>query len=116
MENLGIFYDHLVYFTAVGNILRPFGKFCGHLVIRFGTFCQEKSGNPAKYRPFHSPQWMLKFSPVSAKKVVYQEVFFPPHEDVVGLGESVVVEGVRVERFGLLAERNEFALKLKKRH
>jgi hypothetical protein len=25
MENLGIFYDHLVYFTAIGNILWPFG-------------------------------------------------------------------------------------------
>jgi hypothetical protein len=32
MENVGIFYDHLVYFTAVGNILWPFGIFCGHLV------------------------------------------------------------------------------------
>jgi hypothetical protein len=27
MENLGIFYDHLVYFTAIGNILWPFGMF-----------------------------------------------------------------------------------------
>jgi hypothetical protein len=32
MENLGIFYDYLVYFTAVGNILGPFDIFCGHLV------------------------------------------------------------------------------------
>jgi hypothetical protein len=32
MENLGIFYDHLVYLTAIGNILWPFGIFCGHLV------------------------------------------------------------------------------------
>jgi hypothetical protein len=24
MENLGILYDHLVYFTAIGNTLRPF--------------------------------------------------------------------------------------------
>jgi hypothetical protein len=32
MENLGIFYDHLVYFTAIGNMLWPFGVFCGHLV------------------------------------------------------------------------------------
>jgi hypothetical protein len=24
MENLGIFYDHLVYFTAIRNILWPF--------------------------------------------------------------------------------------------
>jgi hypothetical protein len=43
-----IFYNHLVYFTAIGNILWPFGKFCGHLVYfpRFGILCQQKSGNP----------------------------------------------------------------------
>jgi hypothetical protein len=32
-RDLGIFYDHLVYFTAIGNILRPFGIFCGILVF-----------------------------------------------------------------------------------
>jgi hypothetical protein len=32
MENLGIFYDHQVYFTAIENILWPFGIFCGNLV------------------------------------------------------------------------------------
>jgi hypothetical protein len=32
MENLGVFYDHLVYFTAIGNTVWPFGIFCGHLV------------------------------------------------------------------------------------
>jgi hypothetical protein len=32
MENLGIFYDHLVYFSTIENILCPFGIFCGHLV------------------------------------------------------------------------------------
>jgi hypothetical protein len=31
-ENLDIFYDHFVYFTAIGNILWPFGIFCGNLV------------------------------------------------------------------------------------
>jgi hypothetical protein len=31
-ENLGMFYDHLVYGTAIGNILRIFGIFCGPLV------------------------------------------------------------------------------------
>jgi hypothetical protein len=48
MENLGIFYDHLVYFTATGNILWPFGIFYGHLVYctRWGILYQEKSGNP----------------------------------------------------------------------
>jgi hypothetical protein len=55
MENLGIFYDHLVYFTPMGNILWPFGIFCGNLeyfvviwyiFTRFGILEQEKSGNP----------------------------------------------------------------------
>jgi hypothetical protein len=48
MENIGIFYDHLVYFTAIENILWPFHIYCGHLVYfpRFGTLYQEKSGNP----------------------------------------------------------------------
>jgi hypothetical protein len=32
MGDVGIFYDHLVYFTAVWYILWPFGIFCGHLV------------------------------------------------------------------------------------
>jgi hypothetical protein len=32
MENVGVFYVHLVYFTSFGNILCPFGIFCGHLV------------------------------------------------------------------------------------
>jgi hypothetical protein len=31
-ENLGILYEHLVYLTSIGNILWPFGIFCGHLV------------------------------------------------------------------------------------
>jgi hypothetical protein len=43
MENIAIFYDHLVYFTAFGNILWPFGIFCGNLVYFLD---QEKSGNP----------------------------------------------------------------------
>jgi phosphotransferase system glucose/maltose/N-acetylglucosamine-specific IIC component len=35
MKNLGIFCDHLVYFTAIGNILWPFGIFCDNLVYFF---------------------------------------------------------------------------------
>jgi hypothetical protein len=44
MENLGIYYDHLVYFTAIGNILWPFGVFFGHLVYfpRFWYFVPRK--------------------------------------------------------------------------
>jgi hypothetical protein len=48
MENLGILCDYLVYFTAIGNILWPFGIFCGNLVYfpRFGILDKEKTGNP----------------------------------------------------------------------
>jgi hypothetical protein len=44
----GIFYNHLVYFTAIGNILWLFGIFCGHLVYFpcFGILYQGKSGIP----------------------------------------------------------------------
>jgi hypothetical protein len=39
MENVSLFYGHLVYFTAIWYILRPFGIFYGHLVYfwQFGT-------------------------------------------------------------------------------
>jgi hypothetical protein len=46
MKILGIFYDHLVYFTAIGNILWPFGIFCGQLVYVFLlvlVFCTKKN-------------------------------------------------------------------------
>jgi hypothetical protein len=32
MEDIGIFYGHLVYFEAIWYILRQFGIICGHLV------------------------------------------------------------------------------------
>jgi hypothetical protein len=32
MEDVGILYGHLVYFTAIWSILRPFGIFYGYLV------------------------------------------------------------------------------------
>jgi hypothetical protein len=35
MEKLGIFYDHLVYFTAIGNIFGPFGIYSGNFGIFF---------------------------------------------------------------------------------
>jgi hypothetical protein len=54
MENIGIFYDHFVCFTAIGNILWPFDIFCGYLVYfsHFGILDQEKSGNPGRDREF----------------------------------------------------------------
>jgi hypothetical protein len=45
-----LFYGHLVYFTAIWSILRPFDIFDGNLVYLvyfspFGMFYEEKSGN-----------------------------------------------------------------------
>jgi hypothetical protein len=48
LEDVCIFYGHLVYFGAIWYILRPFGIFYGHSVY-FPRFCmlyQDKSGNP----------------------------------------------------------------------
>jgi hypothetical protein len=49
MEDVGLFYGHLVCFTAMWYILWPFGIFYGYLVYfsRLGILYQEKSGNPA---------------------------------------------------------------------
>jgi hypothetical protein len=40
VENVGIFYDHLEYLTAVWYILCPFGALCVHLAYfwYFGIF------------------------------------------------------------------------------
>jgi hypothetical protein len=35
MEDVGIFYVHLVYFSAICNILWPLGIFTGHLAYFF---------------------------------------------------------------------------------
>jgi hypothetical protein len=45
MENLDIFYDHLVYFTAIGNILVPFGYILWSFGIFFPVlaFCTKKN-------------------------------------------------------------------------
>jgi hypothetical protein len=45
MEDVGIFYGHLVY------LLWPFGVFYGNLVYfsRFGMSYRKKSGNPGAY-------------------------------------------------------------------
>jgi hypothetical protein len=44
MEDVGIFYGHLVNLTTNGKILCPFGTLCGRLVSfsRFGMLYQEK--------------------------------------------------------------------------
>jgi hypothetical protein len=60
---LGKFYGHLVYFTAMSNILiylHPFGIFYGIVMViwyispRFCIFCQEKSGLPVVEQLWHS--------------------------------------------------------------
>jgi hypothetical protein len=48
MENVGIFYAHLEYITAIWYILWSFGNFVVILYV-FGILCQEKSGNPDLY-------------------------------------------------------------------
>jgi hypothetical protein len=48
MEDVGIFYGHLVHFTVFYYILLTFSIVCGNLVYfpRLGILYQEKSGNP----------------------------------------------------------------------
>jgi hypothetical protein len=50
MENAGIFYGHLEYYTVIGYILWPFGNVVviRHIFPRFGLLCEEKSGNPVR--------------------------------------------------------------------
>jgi hypothetical protein len=49
MENAGIVYSHLEYFTVIWLILWPFGNVVvfWYIFPRFGILCQEISGNPA---------------------------------------------------------------------
>jgi hypothetical protein len=48
IKDVGKFYGHLVYFTAISYTLWQFDIFCGHLVhfSHFGKPYQEISGNP----------------------------------------------------------------------
>jgi hypothetical protein len=48
MEYVDTFYGYLLYFTAIYDILLPFGVFYGHLEYfsRSGMLYREKSGNP----------------------------------------------------------------------
>jgi hypothetical protein len=49
MEDVGIFYGDLLYFSAIWYVLLPFVIFVGDLVYFyvFGLLYQEKSVNPA---------------------------------------------------------------------
>jgi hypothetical protein len=48
MENAGIFYGDLEYFTVIWFILWPFGNVVviWYIFPHFGILCKEKSGNP----------------------------------------------------------------------
>jgi hypothetical protein len=50
MENVGIFYGHLKYITAIWYILWPFDKLViiWYISPRLGILYQEKSGNPVQ--------------------------------------------------------------------
>jgi hypothetical protein len=56
MEDVGIFYGHLVHFTVFCYILCTFGIVRGNLVyfLRFGILHKEISGNPATDRTNHA--------------------------------------------------------------
>jgi hypothetical protein len=58
MEDVGIFYGHLVYFTASWYILWTYGTICGHLVYfsLFGMLYREESGNPGS-----ETCWLMSF-------------------------------------------------------
>jgi hypothetical protein len=50
MEDVSIFYGHLVHFMVFCYILETFGTVRGNFVYfsRFGILYKEKSGNPAR--------------------------------------------------------------------
>jgi hypothetical protein len=54
MEDVGIFYGHLVHFTVFCYVLWTFGVVRGKMEYFscFGILHQEKSGNPAVYYHF----------------------------------------------------------------
>jgi hypothetical protein len=66
-DKLGIFYGHLVYFTAIGNILWPFDIFCGNLVY-FPPFWY--FGPRKIWQPWKKCGWYVK---VMAVKNVLNE-------------------------------------------
>jgi hypothetical protein len=69
MENAGIFYGHLEYFTVIWYILRSFGNVVviWYISPRFGKLCQEKSGNPDVNRavsyldPSYIPRYEISY-------------------------------------------------------
>jgi hypothetical protein len=60
MEDVGILYGRLVYFTAIWYTLWPFGKFFGYLVYfsLFGKLDEDKSGNPEPRAHTERPKFL----------------------------------------------------------
>jgi hypothetical protein len=60
IENAGLFYGHLEYFTVIWYIKRPFGNVVviWHISPHFGILCQEKSGNPGRQHSKGRQNWM----------------------------------------------------------
>jgi hypothetical protein len=87
MEDVGIFYGHLVHFTVFCYILLTFGIVRGNLVYcsRFGILYKEKSGNPDRLASNLLRNRPLKLS----------------HAGFVLLGQKLV-RGDRVSRFFLV--------------
>jgi hypothetical protein len=51
MEDVGIFYGHLVNFMAIWSILWPFGTFCSHFGIFFPALvCSTKKNLATLFR------------------------------------------------------------------
>jgi hypothetical protein len=63
IEDVGIFYEHLVHFTVFCHILWTFGIVHGNLVYFscFGVLCKEKSGNPAQNCKISSNNYDMLF-------------------------------------------------------
>jgi hypothetical protein len=61
------------YFTAIGNILWPFGTFCDNLVHfpRFGIWDLEKSGNLVSRLFFSTVKNVSDFCGLGQKRMVY---------------------------------------------
>jgi hypothetical protein len=68
MEDVGIFYGHVVHFTVYCYILWTFGIVRGNLVYfsHFGILYEEKSGNPGCASACHS---RVARSWISAKEI-----------------------------------------------
>jgi hypothetical protein len=82
MENVGIFYVHVVYFTAIWYTLWTFGIFCGNLVYfvvyfsRFGMLYKEKSGNPDVYLQRELVPWLIRLLLLLEWKRMSKKSFF----------------------------------------